>query len=68
MDTLLLAGVLEKFRTCLGTYNLDPTKYFTSPELSFDALLKRSKVKLEYIEDPEVLLFIEKRIREGIPQ
>ena len=40
-DTLLLGDVFEKFRkTCLQYYKLDPCHYFTSPGLSWDAMLK----------------------------
>ena len=41
-DVLLLADVLETFRKkCLDVYKLDPAHYYTSPGLSWDALLKR---------------------------
>ena len=40
-DMLLLADVFENFRkTCLQYYKLDPCHYFTSPGLSWDAMLK----------------------------
>src|ERR1700755_45852 len=66
-DTLLLADVFENFRTtCLDTYKLDPARYFTSPGLSWDALLKETKVKLDLLKDPDMLLLIEKGIRGGI--
>lgn len=39
-DILLLADVFENFRkTCLQYYKLDPCNYFTSPGLSWDAML-----------------------------
>ena len=38
----------------------------TSPGLSWDALLKHSKIKLELWTDPDVLLLFEKGIRGGI--
>ena len=41
-DVLLLADVFEMFRkTCLHQYGLDPAHYYTSPGLSWDALLQR---------------------------
>ena len=40
-DGLLLAVVFEKFiSTCLDYYGLDPCHYFSSPGLSWDAMLK----------------------------
>ena len=40
-DVLLLADVFEEFRNvCLENYSLDPAWYYTSPRLSWDALLK----------------------------
>ena len=66
-DVLLLADVFEEFRNiCLKNYNLDPAWYYTSPGLSWDALLKHSKVNLELLTDPDMLLMFEKGIRGGI--
>ena len=43
---LLLADVFEKFiDTCLKFYKLDPWHYFSSPGLSWDAMLKMTGVK-----------------------
>ena len=40
-DVFLLADTFEKFiNTCLGYYGLDPCHYFSSPELSWGAMLK----------------------------
>ena len=51
-DTLLLADVFENFRmTCLEYYKLDPCHYFTSPSLSWDAMLKMTNIKLELMTD-----------------
>ena len=58
-DILLLADVFENFRkTCLQYYKLDPCHYFTSPGLSWDAMLKMTDIKLE--------LMTEKGMRGGI--
>ena len=47
-DVFLLADVFEKFiSTCLKYYGLDPCHYFSSPGLSWDAMLKMTKVELE---------------------
>ena len=62
-DLLLLADVFEKFiKTCLDYYGLDPCHYFSSPGLSWDAMLKMTKIELELIVD----MFIEKGMRGGI--
>ena len=45
---------------------MDPTWYYTSPGLSWDALLKHSGIKLELLTDPDKLLLFEKGIRGGI--
>ena len=63
-DVLLLAVVFGKFiDTCLNFYGLDPCHYFSSPRLSWDAILKMTGVKLEKISDIDKYLFIEKGLR-----
>ena len=58
-DVLLLADIFEKFiGTCLKFYGLDPCHYFSSPGLSWDAILKMTGVKLEKISDIDLYLFI----------
>ena len=47
-------------------YNLDPCHYFNDPDLSWDAMLKMTKVELEKISDADIHLFIEKGMRGGI--
>ena len=51
---------------CLKFYGLDPCHYFSSPGLSWDAMLKMTGVKLEKISDIDKYLFIEKGLRGGI--
>ena len=54
-DVLLLADVFEKFiKMCLDYYGLDPCHYFSSPGLSWDAMLKRTGIELELISDIEM--------------
>ena len=63
---LLLTDVFENFRdVCLENYGLDPTWYYTSPGLSWDAMLKCTKIKLELLSD-HGMFFIKKGIRGGI--
>ena len=64
---LLLVDVFEKLIvTCSKYYGLDPCHYFSSPGLSWDAMLKMTGVKLEKISDIDKYLFIEKGLRGGI--
>ena len=51
-EVLLLADVFEKFiSACLKYYELDPCNYFSSPGLSWDAMLKMTGIELEKISD-----------------
>ena len=64
---MLLVDVFEKFvETCLSYYGLDPCHYFSSPGLSWDAMLKMTRIKLELISDLGMPLFIQKEMRGGI--
>ena len=58
-DLLQLADVFEKFiGTCLKYYGLDSCHYFSSPGLSWDAMLKMTDVKLEKnIRDKYLFIF-----------
>ena len=63
-DVLLLADVFEMFRkTSLHQYGLDPAHYYTSPGLSWVALLKKTGVELELLTDYDQHLLIEKGMR-----
>ena len=47
IDVLLLADAFEKFiDTCLKFYGLDHCHYFSSPGLTWDAMLKMNGVKI----------------------
>ena len=65
-DVLLLCDVFEKFiNVSVKDYRLDTCHYFSSPGLSWDAMLKMAGVKLEKINNIDVHLFLEKGMREG---
>ncbi|GFS97367.1 uncharacterized protein NPIL_1401 [Nephila pilipes] len=68
-DVLLLTDLFENFRKiCIQTYKLDPCWYFTTPALSWDAMLLKTKVAIELFTDYDMLLFIENGVRGGISQ
>ena len=65
-DNLLLVDVLEKSRNnSLKNYGLCPSHYLRAPGLSWDAMLKITKIKPELIPDPGMYIFFEKGTRGG---
>ena len=63
-DHYLLADVFEKFIDMfLKYYGLAPSHYFSSPGLSWDAMLKMTDIELEKISDIDKHLYIEKGFR-----
>ena len=66
-DVLLLADIFENFRSiCMNHYRLDPAWYLSAPGLAWDAALQITKVQLELLSDPDMLLMIESGTRGGI--
>ncbi|KAJ8914368.1 hypothetical protein NQ315_011356 [Exocentrus adspersus] len=66
-DVVLLADVFEAFRkVCQDTYQLDPCQFYTLPGLSWAAMMKYTKVKLELLTDVDMLHFIRRSIRGGV--
>ena len=58
-DVLFMTDVFEKFiDTFLKYYGLDPCHYFSSPGMSWDAMLKMTDEKLEEISNIDKYLFI----------
>ena len=68
-DVVLPANVFEAFRyTCLKYYSLDPSHFYTVPGLAWKGCLKKTRVRLELLTDPVMLLMFERGIRGGITQ
>ena len=66
-DVILLANVFEEFRkVCLKNYGLDPAHFYTAPGLAWKACLKKTRIRLELLLDPDMLLMFERGIRGGI--
>ena len=66
-EVLLLADVVEKLRNNrLKNYGLCPSYYFTASLLSWDSMLKMTKIEHELIPDPDMYIFFEKGTRGGI--
>ena len=64
-----MANVFKAFRdVCLKTYDLDPAHFYTAPGLAWKAFLKKTRIKLELLLDPDMLLMFERGIRGGITQ
>ena len=59
-EVLLLPDVFEKFRnSSLKSYELCPSHYLTGAGLSWVAMLKMTKIKLELIPDSYMCIFFE---------
>ncbi|XP_049887050.1 uncharacterized protein LOC126381638 [Pectinophora gossypiella] len=66
-DVILLTDIFESFRhTCKNNYRLDPAFYVSAPSLSLDAMLLKTGVKLELIDDLEMIRMIQSGIRGGV--
>ena len=68
-DVILLANVFEAFRkVCLKNYELDPAHFYTALGLAWKACLKKTRIRLELLLYPDMLLMFERGIRGGITQ
>ena len=54
--------------TCLEHYSVDPAHFYTSPGLAWKACLTKTRVRLELLTDPDMLVMFERGIRGGITQ
>ena len=68
-DILLLTDVVENFRDkCTDVYELDLTHFLSALGLTWQACLKQTEIKLELLTDIDLLLMVEKGIRDEICQ
>jgi len=59
-DVLLLSDIWANFRDIsYKNYNLDSTYYYTSPSLSFDAMILKTKINLELLTDINMVCMVE---------
>ena len=68
-DVLQLADIFENWRDkCLqpDTYQLDPAHYVSAPQLTWDAMLKHTKVELDLVSDPAIFEMIDSGLRGGV--
>ena len=66
-DKLLTNDVFENFRNMsLEILELDLAKFLSVPGLAWQAALKKTKVKLDFLTDIDMLLMVGKKIRGGI--
>ena len=58
-DVCLLADVYENFcATCHEAYELDPAYFLSAPQLAWNAMFKKSKLKVKLLSDPEMYRMI----------
>ena len=68
-DVLVVADVWDNFRNvCYKVYGLDCCYHYTAPCLSWDAMLKCTRIKLELLTDIQMYLFFESGLKSGISQ
>ena len=61
--------MIENFRgKCIKIYELDPAHFLSAPGLAWQACLKKTKVNLELSTNFDMLLMVQKGIRDGICQ
>ena len=68
-DVILSAKVFKAFRkVCSDNYGLDPAHFYMAPGLAWRTCLKKTRIRLELLLDPDMLLMFEQGIRGGITQ
>ena len=67
MDVLQLTDIFENFvQTSTEEYGINPLYSFSAPGYTWKAGLKLTNIKLDFIKDKQLLLFLENNIRGGI--
>ena len=68
-DVLLLTDIFENFRDlCMEYYGLDPAHYFTLPNFAWDAMLFKTEIVINPIEEQEMYEMVERGLRGGMCQ
>ena len=68
-DTFLLADAYQNLKNkCLETCGLDPSYFYSTPRLAWQAHLKKTGVELELLTDIDMLLMHENSVRGGMCQ
>ena len=63
-EVCLLADVFENFRaTCHEAYELDLSYFVSAPQLAWNAMFKKTKLKVKLLSNPEMYLMIQPNIR-----
>ena len=66
-DVLLLADIFQKFtNNSLKNCGLCPSNYLRAPALSWDAMLDMTKMKPEFISDPDMYILFKKGMEGGV--
>ena len=66
-DVLLLAEAFYLYRkVILKSFNLDPSHFYGIPSLSYNIMLKFSKIKLEHLSNPKMNDWFRSSIRGGV--
>ena len=56
-DVILLANIFKAFRkVCLDNYGLNPAHFYMASGLAWRACLKKTRISLELLLDPDMLL------------
>ena len=67
-DAILLADVIEKFlKVSFEEYGINPVYCVSLPSYTYQCALKNTDIKLQTLQDKDMILLRENNIRGGIP-